>query len=175
VTPQDVERALAIARGTEAERARFHRAYVRDLDAPFVERVEVVSEFRRVVIIAEERVRKGDRLFAYSVTQAQKAVEPWKRRVGVVARLRFHPLNTYVEVPPVEIELKGDPGAQIGVRKAPLLSLPSPNPADRLPILGAIVEGVFDAAAIGNRTCEFVIRLEGREVGSATFNLASID
>lgn len=174
VTPQDIERALAIARSTEAERQRFHAPYIKALNLPFIETAEIVSEFRRVVLIAEERGRKGDRLFGYSVSQAQQAIGPWVRRVGLKARLRFHPQNTYVDVPAVTITLVGNARAQIGVVNEPILSLPSGQPGDRVPILGALVEGVFDAGAVGDGLREFVVRIDDREVGRVSFDLSAV-
>src|SRR5918995_1375322 len=96
VTVQDIDRALSIARSTDGERARFHATYIKKLNTPFIESVEVVSEYRRVVLLTEERIRKGERMFAYSTTLAQQALGPWKTRVSIVARVRFHPQNNYV-------------------------------------------------------------------------------
>lgn len=174
VTLEDIERALAIARATESERAAFHAPYRVAVNTPFVETVEVVSEFRRVVLLAEERIRKGDRAFGYSTRLAAQAVAPWKQRVAIVARLRFHPQNNYVGVPNVEVILPGRQNTRVGVLRQPILSLPSSNPADRLPVLGAQVEGVFDAAPLGNATHSFDIHLEGKPVGHATFDLAAL-
>jgi hypothetical protein len=55
IGPQDVDRALTLARSREAERERFHAPYIQVVNLPFIERVEVVSEFRRVVLLAEEQ------------------------------------------------------------------------------------------------------------------------
>ena len=172
VTLQDIERALSIARSTDTERAKFHAPYVRHVNLPFVEKVEVTSEYRRAVLIAEERIRKGDRMFAYSTTLVQQALQPWKLRISIVARMRFHPQNNYVGVPDVDITLPGRESARIGVLKDPILALPTQRAGDRLPVLGAVVEGVFDAAALGDGTYEFVISLEKKEVGRVTFDLA---
>jgi len=175
VTAQDVERALAIARGTEPERSRFHAPYVKTLDDPIVERVEVITEYRRVELLAEDRIVKGDRMFAYSTALAQKAVAPWNRRVSIKAHLRFHPQNTYVDVPPADIVLEGFDRARIGVLNEPVMSLPSPKPHDRLPVLGALVESVFDANTVHDGVREFVIRLEGKTLARVTFDLGSLE
>ena len=175
LTPAQIDAALAIARGTEAERTAFHAPYIRAINEAVVERVELVSEFRRVVLIAEDRARKGDRMFGYSASQAQKALAPWNRRVSVIARLRFHPQNTYVDVPPAEIVLDaiGADRARIGILKEPIMSLLSshPKPTDRVPLLGAVVEGVFDATQIHDWPRAFVLRLEGKDVARVTFDL----
>ncbi len=174
VTPLDVERALVIARSSDREREAFHAPYVRRVDSAAVERVEVVSEFRRIVLTAHERWLKGDRAFAYSVPQAQQANAPWKRRVSIVARLRFHPQNTYIAVPPADIVLLGRAAEVIGMLRDPILSLPSPHPGDRLPILGAVVEAVFEAGTLGQDTREFAVRLEERELTRVTFDLGAL-
>lgn len=174
VTPEDIERALAIARSTDAERARFHAPYIRTLDVPFVETVEVVSEFRRVVLLAEERARKGDRLFGYSVSQTTQALGPWRRRVSIVARMRFHPLNTYVAVPEVDVGLEGVDAGRVGVLREPILALPSAQPGDRQPILGALVEGVFEAEAVAEGEHVCIVRLDGQEVARVTLDLGRL-
>jgi hypothetical protein len=174
VTLQDIDRALTIARSTDAERARFHAPYILTIDDPFVERIEIISEFRRVVLLAEEHAARGDRAFTYSTTLAQKAVEPWKHRVAIAARLRFHPLNAYVDVPPAEIVLDANPSSRIGVLTQPILALPSARSGDRLPLLGAVVEGVFDALAVGQGTHEFTIRLDGKELRRVPLALAAL-
>jgi hypothetical protein len=175
VTPLDVERALAIARSRDAERAAFHAPYIRRLDLPFVETAELVTEYRRVVLWAEERVRMGDRLLAYSVSHAQQAAGPWRHRVAMVARLRFHPQNTYVGLPEIDIELPARPRSRVGVLKEPIFGFASPRPSDRLPVLGARAEGVFDVTALDDTRYEFVIRVDTKEVGRVTFDLAAVE
>jgi hypothetical protein len=175
VTVQDLERALTIARDRDTERANFHAPYIRKINSSMIETVEVISEYRRGVLLAEDRARKGDRMFGYSSRLLQDALSPWKQRVSIVARLRFHPQNTYVNVPQAEIALQGDNAARVGTLKEPILSLPSSNPADRVPILGAVVESVFDAVALAQGVHEFIIRVDSKEVGRVTFNLATLE
>ena len=175
VTVQDIDRGLSVARSTDSERARFHAAYIQKLNTPFIESVEVVSEYRRVVLLAEERLRKGERMFAYSTTLAQQAIAPWKTRVSIVARLRFHPQNNYVLVPDVDIALPQRERARIGVLKDPILAMPNPQPGDRLAVLGAVVEGVFDASVLRDGIYEFVVSVDKKEVGRVTFDLGVLD
>jgi hypothetical protein len=175
ITPQDVDRALTLARGPDSERLRFHERYLQDIKTPFVERVEVVSEFRRVVLMAEERARNGDRQFGYSVSAAVEALGVFRRRVSVIARVRFHPLNNYVDVPPVTIGLRGNDGALIGVKRDPVLALPPGRTGEFVPILGAVVEASFEAEAIGQGIREFVVALQGQELAHATFDFSAID
>ena len=173
VTPADLERALAIARSSERERAAFHAPYIQTINTPAVETVEIVSEYRRVVLIAEDRARKGDRAFTYSVSDAQKAIGPWHHRVAFRARLRFHPQNNYIDVPPIDVVLEGHQSARVGVVREPLLGFAG-RPSDGQPVLGAVVDGVFDAVAVGQGPRQFVVSLEKKEIGRYTFDLAAL-
>lgn len=173
VTLQDIERALAIARSRDSERAAFHAPYIQKLDTPVVESAEVVTEYRRVVLMAEARARQGDRMFGYSASQAQKAVAPWRERVAIVARLRFHPQNTYVMLPDVQIDVPARSQARVGVLAEPVLGFGT-TAGDRLPVLGALAEGVFDVTALEESRYEFVIRVDKKEVGRVSFDLAAL-
>jgi hypothetical protein len=175
VTTQDVERALSIARGRDKERERFHASYIQKLATPAVETVEVVSEFRRYVLSTEDHIRKGERKFSFSTALAQQALAPWKTRLSIIARLRFHPQNRYITVPAAEIALVGNDRALIGVLKDPIMGLSSGRASDGSPLMGAVVEGVFDAVVVGEGVREFVVRLEGREVARVTFDLRTLE
>jgi hypothetical protein len=175
ISPQDVERALTIARSREAGRARFHAPYIQKVDTAFIESVEAISELRRVVLLAEEQEARGNRQFAYSPTRATDALAVWRRRVSIVARVRFHPQNNYVDAPPVTIRLAGNDAALIGIQRDAILALPPGRTGEFVPVLGAVVEGVFEAEALGQAVREFVIELEGRELGRVTFDFSSID
>jgi hypothetical protein len=49
---KDIERALKLAQAVEQKRAQFHAPYLVRVDDPTVEQVEVVTEFRRYVLIS---------------------------------------------------------------------------------------------------------------------------
>jgi hypothetical protein len=177
ITHQDIDRALTIARATDAERARFHAPYIQEINTPFVERVEAVSELRRVVLLAEDQKARGDRFFVYSTTRADAALEVFRRRVSIIARVRFHPQNNYVSAPAVTMAMASNEGALVGVKVDPIYALAS-NESGKpqfVPIAGAVVEGSFEAEAIGQNTREFVIALDGRELARVTFDFSKLD
>jgi hypothetical protein len=177
ITHADIEQALTIARSTPAERERFHAHYIQALNTPFVERIEVVSELRRVVLMAEEQIARGDRFFAYSSMRANTALQVFRRRVSVIARVRFHPQNNYVGVPPVTMSLIGNERALIGVKLDPIYAFGSGKPgvAEFVPILGAVVDASFPAEALAEAKREFRLSLDNRELGRFTFDFAAID
>jgi hypothetical protein len=177
ISHQDIDRALVIARASEPERAQFHTRYVKTLNTPFVERVEVVSEFRRVVLLAEDQRARGDRFFVYSTTRAADALQVFRRRVSIIARVRFHPLNNYVSVPAVAIAMAGNDRALVGVKLDPIYAFAPSEPATPqfVPLAGAVVEGSFEAEAIGQAIREFVVSMDGRELARVSFDFAAIE
>jgi hypothetical protein len=177
ISLQEIDRALTIARASEPERARFHARYIQNVNSEFIERAEIVSEFRRVVLMAEDQIARGERFFAYSTTGANDALQVFRRRVSVIARVRFHPQNNYVETPPVTMALSGNDRALVGVRREPIYAFGSSEPGvpQFVPILGAVVEGSFDADALGQATRDFVILLKGRELARVTFDLRDLE
>src|SRR2546426_734129 len=85
----DIERAQALARARESERQQFHRRYVIDLPHPVVSQLEVTTEFRRLVIIAEEHVLRGDWMFTRSIRAAETALAPTRGLITIKAQVRF--------------------------------------------------------------------------------------
>jgi len=175
ISLQDVDRALVISRARDVERDKFHAAYIQQVGQEFIESAEVVTEFRRVVLLAEEHAGKGDRMFGYSVTRANDALTVWKRRVAIRARVRLHPQNNYVNAPPFTMAMEGNERALIGILTEPLYALPPGRKGEFVPVLGAVIEGVFEADAIGQATRGFVVSLEKRELGRFAFDFATIE
>ena len=175
ISPQEIDQALTISRSRDQDRVKFHAGYIKKVDTPFVDQAELVTELRRVVLLAEERARLGDRFFGYSVSTATEALKVWRRRISVIARIRFHPQNNYVGVPPVAIAADGNDRALIGVRREPVMALSSGRKDEFVPILGALIEGVFEAEALKGGVREFVISLEGKVLGRVSFDLAALD
>lgn len=156
----ELERALAIARSRDAERARFHAAYIFPVKTSTIQAVEVVTEFRRAVLITEDHLKQGDWIFGQGGRNlrgenAADALKPTQGRLTIRAHLEFGPHSTYATVPPVEIVVDGAPAVEpLDSRTNPLSSLPVPlvggRPRQTTTILvGADVESDFDAMQFG--------------------------
>lgn len=173
-TPE-LQRAIKIGGGSDAERARFHAAYIFPLRSadPAIEQLEVLPEFRRVVIEAEDRLRKGDHMFGAG--QASIAIRPWHDKVTLVLRLKFHPQNVLVTVPSYELAI-GDRGpAPLDVRRTPVYAMTGTGQRPGTSMYGATVEADFDVAALGQTSRTVRVLLEGKELARATINFAQID
>jgi hypothetical protein len=121
-----VDDAIVFARmGQRDARQVFHDGYIRAVNET-VRRVSLVSEYRRVVLRTEERIRLGDR--SYSVHQMTSDLKPWIGSLEVIVELAFHPQNTYVGVPLIDVLLVplDDPG------RLPLVA----DATDRIPRFG---------------------------------------
>ena len=57
LTERDIAYALTIANGSEPTRALFHAPYSVAIDDPAIEHLEVITEFRRFVLAAEEQLK----------------------------------------------------------------------------------------------------------------------
>lgn len=96
-----LDEALIFARqATREERRAFHDGYTRAPGGQ-VRRISVVSEYRRVVLLVEEKMRLLDR--NYGVRQMTQALVPWRGLVEVIVELQFHPQNTYIGVPLIDV------------------------------------------------------------------------
>ena len=96
-----------------------------------IQQVEVISEFRRAVILTEEHLRRGDWLFAQGGRNLdghnlEDALKQWTGRLVIAARLQFGPLHAYATVPDVRIALEGSPAVvAINLRSIPRSSFPA--------------------------------------------------
>ena len=167
LTQDDIERAQKVARASEAERARFHSRYVFATKDATIISMEVVTEFRRVVLVTEDHLRRGDWMFSQSVRAAEEATRDARGKVSIVAQVRFHPLNTYIGVPPFRLAA-GLPAASAAL--APLETDTSPqyslaaSPNARGSLIGATLTSAIMAAAVGQSVRSLGVLLEGKEL-----------
>ena len=127
---RDIEQAFEIAHSTiQSTHLAFHADYRFHVLAPPVDFVEVVTPFRRVVLSAETALRTGKRMFGQH--EAPEALQPDPERLEVFVELTFHPMNTFIGVPPYTVEL-----APVGAPHPPVPA----STIDRLPRFGARVD-----------------------------------
>jgi hypothetical protein len=162
LTRADIERAVKLARGKEAQRAQFHAAYQIPVADAFVERLEVITEFRRMVLITEERLAAGEWAFGMVPRPAEDALRPWKLKLSIKTRIRFHPLNAYPMTPQIDIGVGGglDQLVPLRTHTDPQYGA-SDGAAGSAPLIGAVTEADFDAARAARRTLDVTVRIQG--------------
>ena len=193
---QGVDDAIVFARMAQrGARQAFHDRYVRTV-GDTVSRISIVSEYRRVVLLAEERIRLGDR--SYSVRQMTSELEPWRGLVEVIVDLTFHPQNNYVGVPLIDVLLvpldvqsavmpftaeATDRIPRFGVFREPLPPdtpwWPFPPVAATVtpraePVTGGWVQASFDAGPVASGRFDVVVKEGATTLGSAAFDFGAL-
>ena len=181
LTQRDIERAFAIANGPDGGRAQFHKPYIIVVGDPVVEQVEVVTEFRRYVLASEEQLKLGN----WTVARGSRSLggrgivddlQPWKGKVTIQTRLRFHPQNTYNNVPQLDTLVGEPPMTPLDVIRSPLLGFNTPGRVGApAPVLGALVEATFDAGSIGQTSRPVRIVLDGQEIKRLTIDFSRLE
>ena len=169
LTGEDVSRAFTIASGSDETRERFHASYVVPFDDPLVERLEIITEFRRLVIAAEEQLKAGNWMMGRGGYDAKgrtlrDLLRPFQGQLSIRARLRFHPQNNYATLPAFDI-LLGEPTLlATTASRAPHVIPSNDKPGTRDIISGATIEMAWDAVAIDDRTLPVRLFSEGEEI-----------
>ena len=178
VTEREVAQALNLANGSDATRALFHAPYRVAIDDPLIEHLDVITEFRRFVLAAEEQLKNGNWMMARGGydTKGRTVKDLLRARTGQVsirARLRFHPQNNYVTLPAFDI-LLGDPTLlAIDVIRTPLVTTGEPGTRDV--INGATIETFYNAPTIADRVLPLRLMLEGKEVARMSVDFARVE
>jgi hypothetical protein len=141
-----VEFALRVARGSTAERVSFHAGYRSVAADPGIDHVEVITELRRLVLLAETHAGPKGRRWR-DAAEAGAALAPYRGRLTLEVRVRFHPRNGYTSLPALEVHLDGTTTTQapLDVHVEPVYGA-DPGPAGGSPpIVGAVVAATFVA------------------------------
>jgi hypothetical protein len=131
--------AIRVAAGSVAERGSFHAGYRSAAADPGIDRLEVITELRRLVLLTELRGAPGWR----DAAEARAALDPYRGKLTVDARVRFHPERGYTSLPRLELHL----GSSMTMQPALDLHVEpvhGPIAADgSAAVVGAVVEATF--------------------------------
>ena len=158
--------AMRVAAGSVAERVSFHAGYRTAAADPGIDHLEVITELRRLVLLAELRGARG----WDDAREAREALEAYRGKLTVEARVRFHPQRGYTSLPRLELHL----GSSITMQPAlDLRAEPVHGPAQDGPpvVVGAVIEATFAAPAVrGVHT--LVVHVDGVYLLVATIDLS---
>lgn len=179
MTDEDIMRAFAVANGSEPARAAFHAAYIVNVADPVIEHLEVITEFRRFVLSAEDQLKAGNWMMARGGFDPKgrtlkDVLRPLSGQVSIRARLRFHPQNNYVALPAFDI-LLGDPTLlPINAVRTPDLKPATGEPGTRDVINGATIEIFYNAPTVDDRVLPVRILSAGKEQTRVSVDFARI-
>lgn len=175
----DIERALAMARARDSERQQFHSRYIFNITDPAVTQIEVITEFRRLVVIAEDHVLHGDFMFTRGVRAGEQALAPTRGMLTLRAQVRFSPLNTFVALPGYSLAVGGPSGRLIPVdtHGTPLYSNPFKNRQGKTvtSLMGETLEADVPAADIGQTQRPVAVTLDDKEVVRAVVDFSRLE
>jgi hypothetical protein len=160
----EIERAQQVARGRDSERQQFHRRYVFPLTDPAVTQIEVITEFRQLVLTTEEHIFRGDWLFSRSVKSGEEAIASSRGLVKIRATVRFNPLNTYI-TPPAYV-------LAIALNAA---GAPVPLETQVTSLIGATLEADVSSAQVGQTMRAVAVLLDGKELARTTVEFGKLD
>jgi hypothetical protein len=125
----------------EALFTAFNRGYEMT-PGELIDRAEIVTEFRRAVLIVREHANRAD--LTFSEHELSKEMEPVATAISFIVQARLHPLNTYSNAPAYGLYI------ETGPRSKPL----APKPFTREP--------VYAPGTAGPGRTILAVRLEGR-------------
>jgi hypothetical protein len=177
---EDIRRATDLTRfpSTDAQRAQFHAPYVADVKSALVEyfrveRIEVITPFRRLELIAEDHARMHDLFARGGLHDAEEALAPWRSILTVIVQMRFDQTRAIPGVPKVDVTIEDPSGVivptgfkteEIHERSGDLTWL------DR-----GTIEATFDVGDIAQAPLPVVVSWKGKEVTRARFNFEQLE
>jgi len=176
--PADIDRALTLARWptTDAERVRFHERYQfavngRVFEYFAVQRLEVITEFRRLVLIAQEHARMNDLFGRGGLRDVEAAMQPGRGRLSIVVHLTFDPTKYITGVPDVKLAMDGSTmQLPIDVSSSGVY-----GGGDSPVLIGARVEAVFDAASVGQEARRVSVYRERNEIARVSIEFGKLE
>ena len=75
-----------------------------------VDSVEVITEFRRAVLLVRERAMQGE--YSFTTNDLAAAMSPFRGLVTFVAQVRLHPLNTFSASPDYDLYVRTGPATK---------------------------------------------------------------
>ena len=111
-----------------------------------IETAEIITEFRRAVLLVRERTMQGD----YVVTDATltRAMAPHLGQIGFIVQVRLAPFNTFINPPAYDVYVSTGPTtkplADKTLKREPVYALGPPGS----PIVGVRIQATFAKAEI---------------------------
>lgn len=180
MSTSQIERAQQVARSRDAERTLFHRKYLFDLPGDTVTQIEVITEFRRLVLITEDHLRAGDQMFSRGLREAEAAMAPTRGVLTLKAQVRFNPLNAFASIPPLRLALGTtvtEPLVELDTQVTGQSSQPFKDRSGKNAAIltGAVLQADLPASQVGQTRRLVGVVLEGKELAVTSVDFARID
>ena len=154
VQPDALRDALNLAQTRDdALFASFNRSYSLPASGT-IDRVEIITEFRRAVLIARDQWQQGH--IGFNANDLAKALEPFKGLVALMVQVRLNPQNAFIKEPSYDLYVATGPRSPPIAAKTPKREPVFP-PGSNSPVLGVRLEASFPRADIERADAPFLI------------------
>ena len=117
-----------------------------------VDSVEVVTEFRRAVLIVRDHANRGE--YSFTTNDLASALAPYRGQVTFIAQVHLHPLNTFAAAPAYDLYVRtgpqSKPVASPAIKREAVYAPGSAGPGNA--IVAVRLEASFARADIMNAT-----------------------
>jgi hypothetical protein len=148
--------ALSLARTRDPALYDAFNAGYRLAASGIVDSVELITEFRRAVLLARAHTDRGD--FSFTAQNLATEMIPFHGTITVVATIRLNPLNTYIQPPSYELYIRTGPSssplAARGFKRDPVFPPGGGGPGATM--VGVRLEGTFLTADVASARDPYV-------------------
>lgn len=127
-----------------------------------VSKAEVITEFRRAVMIVREHANQGE--YGFTERDLEHAIAPYRGLVTLVVDIRLNPLNTFIKAPPYNLYIQTSPStkplAPRNFERTSLFGVPMASPGS--PLTGLRLSGTFSVADIENAASPIVVVVDDK-------------
>jgi hypothetical protein len=127
-----------------------------------VSRAEVITEFRRAVMIVREHANQGE--YGFTERDLERAIAPYRGLVTLVIDVQLNPLNTFVKAPAYNLYIQTGattkPLAPRNFERTALFGVPMASPGS--PLTGVRLSGTFSVADIENAAAPAVVVVDDK-------------
>jgi len=154
--------ALRLGRtGDQALYDAFNAGYQLPASGP-VSNAEVITEFRRAVLIVRDHANQGE--YGFTERDLERAMAPYRGLVTVIVDVRLNPLNTFIKAPPYNLYIQTGPTTRaLGPRnfeRTSQFGVPMPSPGT--PLTGVHLQGTFLAADINGASAPTLVVVDDK-------------
>ena len=184
INPRLVHEALLLGQSrVDSVRTRFHLPYRLQVARAPIDYIDVITPFRRIVLLTEERTQLGIR--GFTQPEATAALGDQADILELRVEMTFHPQNAFVGVPGYDVELVAEsPAARLTPRNvsriprfgaridgAPLSTVCGGG----MPLTGGTIVAAFSIGDVnGGGVYDIVVSDAGKELGRARVNFGGL-
>lgn len=127
-----------------------------------VSKAEVITEFRRAVLIVRDHANQGE--YGFTERDLERAIAPYRGLVTLVIEIQLNPLNTFIKAPAYSLYIQTGPSTKPlpprDFDRTALFGVPMASPGS--PLTGLRLSGTFSVADIENAVAPTIVVVDDK-------------